>query len=213
MPERSPEDTADIERLRAWAAGDEAAGNALVERHFDVVFRFFTGKVRDPADLVQKTFLACTETLGRLGEVRRFRPYLLGIARNQLLMHLRKDGYGRRDLPLDSRPLPMSGPAMSGVVAEREEQRVLLVALRRLPIDLQVAVELFYWEGLGVEDIAEVLGAPVGTIKARLFRARKQLEREIGRAAGTPEVGEATVRHFAHWADGVRREVLGPEDD
>ena len=183
MQGSEPSDAVDLARLAAWRDGDDNAGNALVQRHFDLVYRFFAGKVPDPGELVQRTFLACIEGRARMDGVRRFRPYLLGIARNQLRMLQRREATAIDRLGLPSYSLPANATSPSGVVARRESHHVLLAAIRRLPIDQQLTLELYYWEGMGVEDVALVLDAPVGTVKARLFRARQQLGRHLASLA------------------------------
>jgi RNA polymerase sigma-70 factor (ECF subfamily) len=167
----------DYALLGAWRAGDRDAGDALVRRHFASVYRFFRAKLDEGAeDLVQRTFLGCVQALDRVDPDRSFRAYLFGIARNQLLLHLR-ERTSRRDLPPPHTVsiADLAGPSPSGAAIRREEQRVLVRALRRIPIDFQIAVELHYWEDLGVDEIAGVLGVPSGTVKSRLSRAREQL--------------------------------------
>jgi RNA polymerase sigma-70 factor (ECF subfamily) len=60
-------------------------------------------------------------------------------------------------------------------------------ALRRLPVELQVVVELHYWEEQSTAEMAEVLEVPQGTVKSRLRRAREQLEVDLGAAAAEVE--------------------------
>ena len=63
----------------------------------------------------------------------------------------------------------------SAEAAQHEEQRLLLEALRRIPLDLQIAIELHYWEGMSGPDLAQVLDIPEGTVRSRLRRAREPL--------------------------------------
>jgi RNA polymerase sigma-70 factor (ECF subfamily) len=63
----------------------------------------------------------------------------------------------------------------SRFAAERQEQAQVLDALHRLPLDLQITLELHYWEEMTVAEIAVVLEIPVGTVKSRLHRARDRL--------------------------------------
>ena len=194
----------DRELLLAWAAGDQDAGNALVERHFAVVFRFFRSKIDDGVDdLTQATFLACAESAERFDGVGSFRAYVLGIARNHLLMHLQQRY--RRDDMLDpgaaslQQVVPADGLSPSGVVAERDTQKLLLAALRRLPIDFQIAVELFYWQELKIDEIAQVLDIAQGTVKSRLGRAREMLRRSIVKLARTEDLRKTTVDDVERW--------------
>lgn len=196
--------------LEAWRAGDRKRGNALFQRHIHSVSRFFRTKVPDAAeDLTQSTFLALAELdPARLGDVP-FRAYLFGIARNQLLMHLRSKL--RRDNRFD--PLTWSAPDAGAspvrVAARHQQQRVLAEALQRLPVDYQIALELYYFESMQVGEIAEVLGKPSGTIKSLLARGRDQLRDRIEELAlGSDELLTSIVGELERWITS-----LGAADD
>lgn len=203
------QDAPDGDLLRAWRDGNELAGNRLVRRHFAMLYRFFRPRAGPAAaDLIQKTFLACVERLDALPDDEGFRPFMVGIARNQLLMHLRKERRRSRAMDRVSGGDHESSP--SGIVAHRQEQRMLLRALRKLPPDTQLLLELFYWEQMSMQEIGQVLDAPTTTIKTRLFRARQQLRDEM--AALGPPSGDTTVREIEDWARKLRERVeLEPE--
>lgn len=172
----------DLELWRAWRDGDAAAGNALVERHFASIYRFFRGKVAPHADeLTQQTFLACVEAKTRFRDGNSFRSYLFGIARNKLLHHFEGRGKSVRAGALSHMSIMDLAPSPSGVVAELEDRARLLSALQCLPVDHQIVIELVYWEHMPLREVAEVVGAPEGTIKSRLHRARAQLHEELSR--------------------------------
>src|SRR5690606_34895104 len=148
------------------------AGDLLVRRHYASVRRFFDVKITPVAeDLTQRTFLACIENLDRLRDAVSFKAYLFGIARKQLLLYLRQRSR------LEARHRAFDGPepktSMSTVVARREEEHLLLMVLGALPTDLQIAVELFYWEDMRTPEIARVLEIPASTVTSRLARARE----------------------------------------
>lgn len=194
----------DLELLRAWGKGDTAAGDELVGRYFERVYVFFDGKVGNGVeDLTQRTFLACLEAHARIDERGSFRAYLFGIARKQLLQHYAR--VHRDDNPppeASNAELPMVSP--SHAIADREQQRLLLRALRKLPLDLQLAIELFYWEELGIDELASVLEIPGGTVKSRLFRAKQLLREHIEQLAGSPMLRESTIASFEEWAKRLR---------
>lgn len=99
------------------------------------------------------------------------------------------------------------GETPSQVVAMREEQRFLLVALQRLPLEIQMAVELHYWEQVPEREIAEVLEIPQGTVKSRLFRGRELLRKHLGDVIATPEQLESTMHGLETWARSLRRSM------
>ena len=201
----------DASLLSAWATGDRAAGAALVERHYDAVVRFFRNKAGDDADdLVQRTFLACAEAAGRHPGVASVRAFLFGIARNVLYEHIRGRMRAQRIEPdfRESAILDLS-PGVSTVAAKRAEQRTLLRALQHIPVELQLLLELYYWEGLGIEELAQVLEVPPGTVKSRLFRARGLLREAISKVESQPAItaeAEALLETWGKRAGGLLAE-------
>jgi len=190
----------DRELLAAWRAGDRERGNQLFQRHIRAVSRFFRTKVPEAAeDLTQQTFLALAELdPARLGEVA-FRAYLFGIARNQLLMHLRsKSRAAARFDPLTASARD-AGASPARIVARAQQHQVLALALQRLPIDYQVALELHYFEGMQLAEIAEVLGRPLGTIKSLLSRGREILREQLQEMVSSEELLGSLVGELERW--------------
>ena len=206
MTSPGPQRREDRELLDAWAAGDRNAGNELVERYFDVVYRFVRQRSGGAAsDLVQRTFLACVEHPERLADVVSFRAFVLGVARNLLLRDARRDGIRQRAAARGAGEFREELDAsMGGQVARRAEQRLLMRALRKLPFDLQVTIELHYWEGLSAAEVADVLEIPRGTVLNRLFRARKALHSAIEELAETPALAHSTMRDLEALARSVQ---------
>jgi RNA polymerase sigma-70 factor (ECF subfamily) len=177
---RTMNERSDGELLDAWAAGDQAAGSELFARHLAAVLRVFRYKADDAIeDLVQRTFLACVERRDRLEDRMRFRAYLLGIARIELLRHLERRAGPRGRLETLETSLHDLGPTPSTLASLRRDQAVLVEALRRLPLDFQIALELYYWEGLSGPELAEVLGVAEGTVRSRLRLGRQQLKEAL----------------------------------
>lgn len=204
MPAEGQQD--DTELLEQWRNGDKAAGDRLVRRHVSLLYRFFRSRAAEQtADLAQKTFLAAVEARDRVPASAGFRPYLLGIARNQFLMFVRANSRRPRiDAAADSR-LEGTGPTPSRAVALREEQKTLLRALRKLPLDMQLCIELFYWEGMSRAEIAHVLEAEVNTVKSRLQRAKTRLRELIIELE--PASSTMTVNDLGEWASSLRRHM------
>lgn len=197
----------DVALVLAWREGDKEAGRELLERHFVGVFAFFRDKVPEAAsDLAQQTFLGAVEARDRFDATRSFKAYLFGIARNHLLMHFRARYRGTD--PLGEKSVEALTRSPSAVWAEHEQHRLLLHALRRLPLDHQIAIELFYWEGLRGAEIAEVLGVPPGTVRSRLTRAREALRDELQLLEASPGIVQSTLTGLEHWARSLR-EFLG----
>jgi len=168
----------DADLLANWSAGSRAAGDELIERHFALVHRFFRNKVgAELEDLVQQTFLACVEARARYAGHASFKTFLLAIARNQLFTHYAKQR--RRALDFELTSVHDLGTSPSGVVARREDERLLAEALRRVPLEAQVVLELAYWEACDGNEIARVLDVPLNTAYSRLRRARIALRERL----------------------------------
>ncbi|MEM6989651.1 MAG: RNA polymerase sigma factor [Myxococcota bacterium] len=196
----------DVELARQWALGDRAAGQEVVQRHFDLVYRFFASKVdRDVDDLVQRTFLGVAEGIERIAAAASFRAYLLGIARNQLLRAFRTER--RKPTPAGLRESGMvaATPRPSEVIAKTDEQRILLRGLRTLPLDLQTIVGLHYWDGLTVVEIGEVMGCPSGTIKHKLWLSRGRLRDAIVALDEPSNMVRSTIGELQSWLDSLPR--------
>lgn len=204
----------DLELLDAWQKGDNAAGRTLFERHFDGIYRFFRNKVGDQAeDLTQQTFLGCLKARDRFRGDSSFRTYLFSIARNQLFSYLRKKHRHGDTIELGYQSVAdVHGPTPLNVAASRQEEALLLRALRLLSIEMQEALELHYWEGMTVREIALVVDSPEGTIKRRLQRARARLDELIKQLAEDRALAESTVSDLNGWAQRLREQLLGPKD-
>ena len=159
-------------------------------------------------DLVRQAEIAAG--LDRFRAESSVRTYLFAIAHNVLREYLRKrDKEAGRAAPLHS--VADLGPSPSIVLAEHEQQRLLLHALRALPFDDQVVLELSFFEDMSRAQIAEVTGMPAGTVAGRLRRAKTQLQTQLEKLASDPAVLASTTTDLAHWAQSLR-EALMPDN-
>jgi RNA polymerase sigma-70 factor (ECF subfamily) len=206
--------------LASWRAGDAAAGQRLFRRSYGLVSRYFRNKVGVAVhgDLVQKTFLACVGSAAQFRGMSSFRTYLLRIAHHTLVDHFREASRrtalgAEHALDLDDVIVADAVAEPDAVAARRQEHRILLAALRRLPLTLQVVLELRYWEALSDSEIAEVLGAPLGTVKTRLRDGHLRLRAELARGDVSPELLRSTMDTLDSWSQRVRGglDVFGDE--
>lgn len=149
----------------------------LIANEWPKLRRFFGTKVPDSEvlDLVQNTMLAYVE-----GDARRRaepRSYLWGIARLQVLKYYEK--HRRPTQPFDStlHTAMDLGPSLSSTFEKRGR---LVAALRALPTDQQVAIELRHGEGLKLEEVAAALDVSLATAKRYLAAAEEKLRAELG---------------------------------
>jgi RNA polymerase sigma factor (sigma-70 family) len=200
--------------FESWCRGDRRAGAQLFERHYEAIARFFHNKAHhDADDLIQRTFLRCVETHARIRKPTSFRYYLFGVARNVLLEYLEEKGRRqRREAPnFLSTSIEDVAPTPSSALARAREERLILHALRRIPLELQIILELYYWEELRARELAEVLDLPEGTIRTRIRRAKQLFEEEIARVAESPALAHSTLCDLEGWARRLRGE-LGREE-
>lgn len=203
-----PED--ELELLRRWQAGDTRAMNVLFERYYTPIKRFFQSKrIEDSEDAIQETFAAVHRGRDRI-RTTSFRSYLFGTAHNVMRVMLRR----RHPEPFDSALCSVAdlAPGLASLIAASDAERVLQLALQRIPLDHQIVLELYYYESMTGPIIAEVLDVPLGTVRARLRRALVQVERAIKEVEASPELLDQTLRDFSSWKDQMRR-LAELEDD
>jgi RNA polymerase sigma-70 factor (ECF subfamily) len=176
----------DSELLQRCRQGDEAAWRDLVARHtrrvFSLAYRF-VGRVDEAEDLTQDIFVKVYQNLDRYHSGQgAFSTWLTAVARNLSIDNHRKrreermrriDGEGL----VENLRSPDEGPQKR---LEREE-RVTLVrsGLKALPQELREPIILCDLQGLPYEEVATILGVPLGTVKSRLNRGRLELARRL----------------------------------
>ncbi|HET6585347.1 MAG TPA: sigma-70 family RNA polymerase sigma factor [Nannocystaceae bacterium] len=197
----------DLELLDAWRDGDSAAADELVRRHFDSLCRFFRSKVDDGVDdLIQDTLLTCLARRTSIPEAWSFRTYLFVAARDRLVDRFRRRR-PEHDFDAQTTSIAQEGASPSLVAEQRREQRLVLAALQQIPLDLQIALELHYWEGLAGAEIARVLDIPEGTVRSRLRRAHALLRERLGELAQSREELERSMSELERWAESVRKQA------
>ncbi len=196
------------ELLARWQNGDQKAGEFLFHRYYDRLERFFLNKLALAVeDLVHQTLLGAIEGLERLRDPAKFESYLFAIAYNVLRTHLRELYKHRGQRDIDDLPIEEIAPGPITILTEHEEEYLLLMALRRIPHELQVILELHYWEQRTTADIADILDMPVGTVRSRMQRARKRVGEAIATLDTSPELLESTTSNLDDWAAACRRRI------
>ena len=177
----TPSDAALVERARG---GDESAAAVLVRRHQRAVFGVclrMLGRREDAEDAAQETLLRMFRHLDRWDPARPLRPWLLTIAANRCRTALTKRATRGHVTPGELDPADEGVPLSDAALAE-ELQR----AVDTLRPDHKAAFVLFHHEELSLQEVAEALGRPDGTIKTWLHRARKHLAEALARRGVTP---------------------------
>jgi RNA polymerase sigma factor (sigma-70 family) len=176
--------------VRRVLAGDKPAFGELIDRHRGEALRLARRLLRrsgDAEDVVQEALLHAFLSLARLRSPDRFRGWLLGIVVNLARSRWR----ARLDYPLEAwaggRMVADASvrdvePSPEVVHEARELHRLVTDAIATLPVEQRDTVELHYVDGLKLWEIASLVDAPVGTIKARLHRARARLRHALAAA-------------------------------
>lgn len=178
-------DSDDAERalLRRMAGGDRAALAQLYRPYHRRLGRFLSRLTRR-ADLIDEvvndSFWIVWQKADSFRGDSRVSTWIMGIAYRCALKALRQHG---EDDAVDTNALAQLEGA-TDPHAEHELRDWLGKAMRRLPTEQRVVVELAYGHGHSLEEIAAIMQSPLGTVKARLFHARVKLRNLLPDLAG-----------------------------
>jgi RNA polymerase sigma-70 factor, ECF subfamily len=164
----------DLELARQIAAGDTGAVEAFVRQHYASVLRFMrhlTRRAEDAEDLTQQAFLKARSQIGSYQGKSSLRTWLHRVAFHEYTHWKRSQ---RWTLTLRHAPARIE-PAFEACL----EAAALLEALDTLPDALRETFLLHEVQQLPIEEVAKVLSRPVGTVKSRLFHARKRLRAHL----------------------------------
>ena len=168
----------DLPLLRAMAAGDTGALNALYERHGRGLLAYLIGQLGNDRQLaeeiLQDVMLAAWHGAEGFRAESKVRTWLFGIARRQAMNARRRRKPTPAPLP---EALPGDDPEPIKELERRADRDDVRAALRELPDDQQEALELIFFHDMSGIEAADLLGVPVGTVKSRLHRAKTRLRR------------------------------------
>lgn len=174
----------DHELIRRVAGGDRSAFRTLFEAYQQSVFRYLVRLMRDEAvarELTNDVMIEVWKGAARFEGRAKVRTWIFGIAHNKGVDVLRK----RRELPWDEKAaetLVDDGPSPQESTEQGDLRRLILGLLDRLSPEHRAVVQLTYYEGLSVREIAATVDCPEATVKTRMFYARKQLKTLLAEA-------------------------------
>lgn len=175
-----PERTTDEALLKRAGEGDQAAFLELYDRHRQPIFRFayrLLGEVDIAEDVTHDCFLSLIRKPENFRPERAsLRTYLFAAARNLALKYFRNSGRetGLEEMTEEPQLSPRHEPLRK--LLDEELAAEVRRAVFSLPPLQREALVLFEYEGLSLNDIAEITGADVGAVKGRLYRARERLK-------------------------------------
>ncbi len=174
----------DRELLAAWRGGDREAGSLLLSSHLPMLRRFFDARLPASAeDLIQQTLISFLRDGDPCTPTSSVRAYLLAVARSRLFDHLRESRRNHED-PASVPVVVDPNTTPTERVRQNEVSAIVRECMRCLPELLRIPLELHYWEGFSMEEIADVLDVPVGTAKSRLRLARTRFSRHFRARCG-----------------------------
>ncbi len=191
----------DEELMAEFQAGDDSAFERLYERYRRPIYQYVYRRIGNPGraeELTQEVFLGLVRSRGSWRSEASFKTYVYRIAFNQCASESRRPDF-KTVGPLehsDGTPVdvPARGQAQDKVLARDQEARLVAAAVLALDPDHRDALLLREYQELSYEEIAEVLGVALGTVKSRIFRAKMELKKALepllqsGREPGTGKV-------------------------
>jgi len=172
--------------VRAARAGEPRAWDALLREHQLPLFAYAAELTRDreaARDIVQETFAGAVRHIGTLRDEARFASWLFGIAHQKCVAHFRRNTRTEARFVPAAELLEEIGDELAEDPRERllrEEQAEEFFALvEQLPVEQRSALLLHVLEDFPLEEIATIMAVPVGTVKSRLFHARRALRQLV----------------------------------
>ena len=185
----------DPDLIRRCLAGDQKACRDLVLRYQRQVYSVLMRVVRSPQDaedLTQETFVRMFRALDRYDLERPFTAWLFTIATRLGIDHLRRRRVKTVSLNYqeagssEERTIDVEDPGLhpDEITSHAEEEVRARDLIDSLPEHYRIVVVLRHQQDLSYEEIAELIRAPVGTVRSRLHRARELLKERMGRHLG-----------------------------
>jgi RNA polymerase sigma-70 factor (ECF subfamily) len=184
------EDMPDNVLVERTQQGDQAAFGLLVEKYQYRMAKLVSRYIHDSAeveDVCQEAFLKAYRAIGNFRGESAFYTWLYRIAVNTAKNYLISQGRRppKSDIDADDAEKTDAGAPMREIgtpesnILTREIAETVRKAVDQLPEDLKMAITLREIEGLSYDEIAEVMGCPIGTVRSRIFRARDAIDREL----------------------------------
>ena len=190
MADIAPETTGEVfgdsmpELVARVARGDTSALTTVYRQHHVAVRAFaqrLVGDIEAAEDLVQDVFVALPSAAARFRGESALRTFLVSIAVNHAKNHVRAAARRRAAMTrLGREPEPDAPSDPEHVAQNRQLADRLMLALDALPLDQRVAIVLSEIEERTSTEIASIVGAPEGTVRTRIFHAKKKLRELLG---------------------------------
>jgi RNA polymerase sigma-70 factor (ECF subfamily) len=161
--------------------GDASAFEELVHALETPLFyyvRRLVGSEEDAWDILQEAWVKAYRNLGSLRETNRFRVWLYSISHKTAMSHQR--GVYRKRSVIEDAPMPEMAEDPNDIPNPEDAERVH-AALDRIELPFREVLTLHFLEDLSVEETAQIIGVPAGTVKSRLYYAKQALKKILNR--------------------------------
>ena len=178
------DDVADAELVRRIGGGNHAALRVLMARHQVNIYRFIRRFIQDHGvaeDAMSDTFLAVWKGAARFESRSSVATWLLSIARYRALSARRQPGALTEPIEHLAATLVDPGAPPDVSLEQSDSHRHLLECIAALPADQGALLDLVYYHGKSLKEVAAILGVPENTVKTRMFRVRHKLAEMLTR--------------------------------
>jgi RNA polymerase sigma factor (sigma-70 family) len=169
--------------IRRVAVKDRQAFEILYHRYAQRLYRYLS-KLISQRELIEEVLddamLVVWQNAARFNHTSRLSTWMFGIAYHKALKALARSSNQSRDVPLAMPDDCIDREGPEGAMTRQELHNTLGRALETLPPELRAVVELTFYHGCSYQEIAEITGCPVNTVKTRMFHARRRLAQVAG---------------------------------
>lgn len=179
---------------------DEGAFRELYCAFSRKLYAYVLRQLSDPAqaeEIVADTLYEVWKAPAKFRGESQFSTWLIGIARNKVLMHwrARKPDADHDDVADLAEQLPSDAPGAFELMADQQRSEGVRTCVDKLGADHRECVHLVFYQGMALADVARIQQIPEGTVKTRLFHARQKLKQCLQRMLareGEAPLGEMT---------------------
>lgn len=175
--------------LMRAAQGETDAMRLIYERHHDALFAFLLSRGCDretAKDVVHDAMLEVWRSAGRYRGSASVRTWIFTIARNKFVDRIRASA--RLSFVEDVPELPDESPNAEAVISATQDAARIRSCLGKLKDMQRTVIRLSFYEGLSYDEIAKIEDVPVGTIKSRVFHAKKSLMHCLSRSVSSKNI-------------------------
>jgi len=171
-----------------YLKGDEKSLEILIERYLKPIYGFvyrYANNSQEAEDITQEVFVRMWRNLKRFKSGKKFSTWIFAIAKNAAIDFLRK----KKFIPFEDElieTLADQGPLPEEILQKAQDAKILNAAVKKLPINYQAILFLYYNDHFNFREIAEILQEPLNTAKSRHRRGLILLKKEL--VCQTPKI-------------------------